>query len=287
MAQDPEEHTTSVDDVLIDKDGRIQCMVVMSDGENFHSIVAEIADISVRKAGGRANKLYRGDFWLTAMARTSSGAFLLTDSTGRVHTNLSGAWAIENVSPGHGLRCLWVSPEERIYCGGTDGIVYERVSGGWVAISPSLGNWLTAITGQDHSDLLAVGDNGLVARFDGASWTGVDLGTNVNFNATLLDTAGDYLICGTRGTLFRGRGDAWVDISSGETNLFDLVTFANSVWVACGPGGVGRLTDSGIEIVKDTFAAFAVDAAGQFLAACGNNIVGRFDGENWFGYRYQ
>jgi hypothetical protein len=288
MADDDEqEYSTSVGAVHVDGDGRIYLIVVMSDGENFYSRLTRLNDIAIQAAGEPIGEQYGGNFWLTDMTRTPDGHFFLADGNGNVHTEVDGAWTIEPVSPGRGLRCLWISAEGQVYAAGTLGVVYQRKSDGWEAISPPLDNWISAIGGPTHSNLLAVGNNGLVWRFDGSAWRQVELATNANFTGILWQAPDVFTICGDSGALFRGSGDEWADLSTGGGDLFKLTAYTTDIWVAAGTAGVGRLTEAGLTIVRSTFAGYRIHSAGRYLAAAGNNIVARFNGENWHGRSYQ
>jgi hypothetical protein len=283
---DSEEYTTSVGAILVDSDGRIDCIVVMSDGESYYSRLTRINDIARPVASEKIEEQYGGNFWLTDMVRTAYGNFFLTDADGKVHTEISGAWATEDVSPGKGLRCIHNSDDGQLYAAGTQGIVFQRMPAGWEAISPPLGNWISAIGGPSRTNLLAVGDAGLAWRFDGTTWTEVSFSTNVNLTGILWAKPDIFTVCGGRGTIFRGNGDEWASISTGADDLFKLAEYDGQTWIACGKVGVGRLVGDGLEIMRSTFAGFRIVASGRFLAAAGNNIVARFDGNEWKGFGY-
>lgn len=285
--EENDEFTTSVGGLLVDDQGRIDSIVVMSDGENYYSRLTRINDIGIEVAQEKVIEQYGGNFWFTDIGRTANGSFFLPDANGCVHTDLNGAWHIEEVCSGSALRCIWITPEGDIYVAGTSGIVYQRKSEGWQAISPPLGNWITAIGGPTHTNLLVAGDNGLVWRFDGTEWVRIDLGTNVNLTGILWRAPKHFMICGGRGTLFQGSGDDWENISRGGVDLFKMVLYRGEIWIALGSSGVGRLTDDDIATMRDTFAAFRIHVAGSYLAAAGNHIVARFDDTTWRGYGYR
>lgn len=284
--KESEDSRTSIGAILTEPNGALLVDVVITDGESFHSFLTPQRDIADQVTNDTSEEaVYSGSFWLVDMDRGSSGALFACDADGNVHTNVSGRWGIEPLSPGHGLRVVRCLPDGSVFAAGTDGIVYRRDREGWVAVSDSFGRWITGLDGRSAADLVIAGDAGLVAQFDGTSWSSVDLATDLTFNAVLASD-GRYVVCGAKGALFEGSGATWQNRTASTHDLHGLAHYRGEVWLACGSSGAGRLTSDGVEIMRSTFAAFSLSAAGDIIAFGGNNIAARFNGTSWHGRRF-
>lgn len=285
MAHIEEDISTSIAAVLADPNGGILVNLISTDFESFYSTLTPILDVEDVVENAVSEELYGGEFWLVDLHRCEgTGALFACDSDGNVHTNASGIWKIEPVTDA-GLRVIRCLPDGSVITAGTDGIVYRREEESWSAISQSFGQWITGMDGRSQNEITISGDAGLVAQYHRKEWHIVDLPTNSTFN-TVLALPDAYLVGGSKGTLFRGDGESWVDLTSGSADVHDLAIYKEQIWVACGTAGVGQLMDDSIEIVRDTFAAFIIHAAGNYLALAGNDIAMRFDGERYKGRRY-
>jgi len=285
MTQIEEDISTSIAAVLVDTSGGVLVDLVSTDYESYYSTLTPIPDVEKHVENADSEELYGGEFWLVDLHLCEeTGALFACDADGNVHTNASGTWKIEPVTKA-GLRVIRCFPDGSVFTAGTDGIVYLRERESWTAISESFGQWITGMDGRSQADLTISGDAGLVAQYIDGEWNIVELPTDITFNAVLA-LKDEYLVGGCKGTLFHGQGGSWKDLTSGDADIHDLVLYQDQIWIACGTRGVGQLVDGSIEIVRDTFAAFVLHAAGNYLALAGNNIAMRFDGERYKGRRY-
>jgi hypothetical protein len=286
MAEPDDDLTRSVAAVLTEPGGGILVDLVTTDYESFHSVLTPIPDIASPESNAESEEAYAGPFWLIDIDRAANGALYACDGDGNVHTNRSGVWTVEPVSPGKGLRVVCALPDGTVLTAGTEGVVYRRGAEAWTAISPSFGQWITGMGGRTGRDLAVCGDNGLVAVLSGDTWTTPMLPTDATLNA-LIAVGEEFLAGGQNGTLFRGNAEAWADLSGSGHDIHGLAVREGMVWAACGSAGAATLAEDGaIEVVRDTFAAFCVHSAGPHIVFAGNLTVARFDGATWKGRRY-
>ncbi|WP_149141264.1 hypothetical protein [Gemmobacter caeruleus] len=275
----------TVTGLLLHPGGQILVNLTATDGEDFYTMLSEIPDIARPAEGGPAEAAYEGQFWITALAQGPDGAVYACDADGHVHDNASGTWRVTPVAP-DGLRAIACLPDGTVITGGTGGRVYRLDARGWRAMAPDLGIWINALAGQGAQDFAAAGDEGALWLWRGEGpGRRVDLPTDATFQDLLRDGAG-YLVCGDNGALFRGAGEDWADLTATAHDLYEMARYGDEVWLACGEAGVGRLTDNGIEIVRDTFIAHGIRTAGRYAAFAGGPSVIRHDGEIWLRYSY-
>lgn len=277
--------STSVGAVLIERGGAMLVDVVTTDYERFASSLIVLRNIDEQVVGEPSDEIYRGSFWLLDMHRSAAGAIYAGDADGNVHTNASGSWMVEPVTPGLGIRVVRCLPDGSVFAAGAAGTVHRRDPDGWVPVSENFGQWITGLDGRSATDLVVAGDAGLVAQLSGSNWERIALPTDITFHAVLA-FGGDYLVSGASGALFAGSGPNWQDRTSTSSDLHAMSIYESDVWIACGSDGVGRLGADGIENVRHTFAAYVMHAEGSFICFGGNDVVARFDGTNWRGRRY-
>lgn len=278
--------TQSIGCLLTEPGGAMLIDLVTTDYESFWSVLTPLPDIADTTENAASVEAYKEEAWLTDMHRAPDGALYACDGEGNVHTNVSGSWQIEPVSPGKGLRVIRCLADGAVLAAGTAGIVYSRQPAGWVAISGPLGQWITGMDGSSGSSLAVCGDAGLVATFDGAGWTVVDLPSNATFHSVLA-LPGGYLVGGASGALYRSTADGWEDLGGSGFDIHGLARRETEIWAACGSAGVALMEPDGtLNIVKSSFAAFCIHASGRYLALAGNLTAVRFDGADWKGRRY-
>ncbi len=275
----------SVGAILLNENGALLNAVVATDGESFYSVLSPIPDIAAAVFQTDVPGIYSGNFWITAFDRDRNGNLFVADADGRVHTNLTGSWTIENVTLGKGLRTVRCLPDGTILTAGTSGTIFRREPTGWLPMNEPVSQWINDIDGAGELDFVAVGDAGLVLKRVGTGWDRPEIPTNATLHG-VLSLGKDYLVCGAKGAIFRSDGTAWRDLSFGSVDLFGMREYRQEIWIACGTDGAGVLTDDGIEARRQTFAAYSIDTAGQFIAFAGNNIVVRHDGSAWHGFGY-
>ena len=271
--------------IVVEEGGAMSADVVTTDYESFSSSLVILRNIEEQVVDAESEEFYGGSFWLLDLDRSANGSIFAGDADGNVHTNASGEWTVESVSPGFGIRVVRCLPDHTVFAAGSEGIVYVRTPDGWAAASANFGQWITGLDGRTASDLVIAGDSGLVAQFDGTNWTRIELPTDVTFHA-VLSFENEYYVCGASGALFSGSGLVWQDRTSLRSDLHGITNYDGEIWLACGSDGAGRLGPNGLEIVLNTFAAYSVHSAGHYLGFAGNGSVVRFDGTNWHGRRY-
>ena len=260
--------------------------LVTTDYESYWSALTPISDIAQIASNEVSVEIYKEDAWLIDMHRAGNGAIFACDGDGSVHTNVSGGWAIEPVSPGKGLRVIRCLDDGSVFTAGTEGIVYRRDPEGWVAASDPLGQWITGMAGTDAAHLAVCGDGGLVAVLDPSGWTVVDLPSNATFHCVLVVAEG-YLVGGASGALYRGASEGWEDLGGSGFDIHGLARRRGEIWAACGAAGAAQLEPNGtLSIQRSTFAAFCIHASGDYLAFAGNLTAVRYDGAEWKGRRY-
>jgi hypothetical protein len=139
--------------------------------------------------------------------------------------------------------------------------------------------------GNHCNTLLAVGDEGLAMQFDGSTWSPLGAPSKLNLHGVLVHGKQLWL-CGAKGTLLCREGTKWIDYSDHKEDIFGMAIRGKDIWLACGTRGAGMLVNNKIKIMRDTFAAFTICAAGDYLGFAGNDTVVRFDGKAWEGYGY-
>ncbi|WP_225028922.1 hypothetical protein [Xinfangfangia pollutisoli] len=285
--EEDEDRSQSVAAILAGSDGSLLVDLVTTDYEYFESHLLPITDIDDEGDPDDDGEppFYHCENWLTGLCRSPSGFVFACDADGNVHHNAAGRWVQEPVTPGQGLRVIRALPDGTILTAGTAGTVHLRGAAGWASLGDSFGQWITGMDGSSAEDFAICGDGGLLALRRGARWERPELPTDGTLNAVLA-LQGSYLVGGAGGVLFRGAGDVWLD-QSGEIGIHGLARQGNTVWAACGTEGAATIAADGrVEIVNDNFAAYALDAAGKFVAFAGNDMAVRFDGADWLGRGY-
>lgn len=287
MPDTDDDYSLTAAAVLVNAKGEMLTNIVAYDGESFHSRLSPLADIAAGGSTDEVPELYDANRWFTAMVLSKAGHLFVADGDGRVHTNVSGSWQTEDVCPEDAINAIHCSTGNTIFAAGVDGRVYRRDRDSWSAISDSFNTWINDIASFSDEDVMVVGDEGLVAQMRGSEWASYDIETNATLNGVLADKSGNYMICGANGLLLRGAVDQFEDITSADFDLYKMVHYGDEIWIACGSRGAGRLSeDYAIEIVRDTFAAYRISVDNGMIGFSGNDIVARYDGTKWAGYRY-
>ncbi len=290
------ELSRSIGAVLAEPGGALLVALVTTDQESFWTSLTPLPDISVPATDLPSGEIYSVAAWLTSLDRRADGALFACDADGHVHTNASGAWAVEPVCPGRGLMVVRCLADGSVLAAGTSGVVYRRGEVGWEALGESLGVWLLGLEGAAAERFVDCGDEGLVATRDEHGWHKTTLEGATSLNAVLATPEG-YLVGGRGGALYRGERDRWVAIpgvqgggadAGGEPiHVHGLARGADAIWVACGAAGAGRIdADGALRIVWATFAPTSVHAAGPYAAFGAGRIVARTDGTTWLGRVY-
>ena len=276
----------SIVSIVAEPSGTLIVDLVTTDGESFFSVLTPLRDIAETRANMPSDELYNGAFWLVDVCLSPEGHIYACDAEGNVHTNASGAWQVEPVTPGAGLRVVRVLPDGSVFAAGNAGTVHRRSPDGWLAVGESLGAGITSLDGRSADDLAICGDAGLVAVLSGDRWTRPDLATKMPLNTVLAQAEG-YMVGGAGGALFRSVGGVWNRLGGSSLDFHGLVSYRGEVWSACGSAGAARVApDGSVEIMRNTFAAFSIHAAEPYIAFAGNQTAVRFDGTEWKGRRY-
>lgn len=281
------DNTTTAGGVLVDQKGRMLTLVVKTDYESFFSSLSPMEDIASPQSTNSVPSIYSGDFWLTDIDIDGEGKLWVTDADGRVHTNLTGEWSIESVSS-EALTVIKCLTDGTVLAGGTSSEVFVRSDDGWDRMGDVLRARINDIAGMSSKNVAVVGDGGFLATFDGNVWTEVALATNVKLNGIVALRDQRFLACGDRGALFVGRDNEFLALPPVDEKMFKLIYWNDEIWCACGTGGAGRLDQEfNLEIMRNTFAAFRLHSSGGFISFAGHDIVVRFDGKKWAGFKYR
>lgn len=282
-----DDYTTTVSGVIVDDTGAMICLLSMYDGESHYCRLTPIADILQPPPAGEVATIYDYRGWITDLFTSTDGTLLCCDASGNVHVRRDMEWSITRTGA-ESLRAIWASNGNTIFAVGTDGLVWSNLGGEWQPISDNFGVWLNDVVGLRDDRIMVVGDSGFAASWNGETWTAVDLPTSGNLNAVHPLNETDWIVGGSGGTLFRGSGDTWTDLSAPLDGVFGFADSQGELWLACGSSGVGILSpDGSVEMMRDTFAARRIHAAGVYIAFAGNDIAARYDGQNWKGRRFK
>lgn len=279
------ELSRSIGAVVVDPRGALLVDLVTTDGESFFSALTPLRDIAANVTDEASEELYKGAFWLVDMCRSADGHIYACDADGNVHTNVSGAWVSEPVTPGKGLRVVRVLADGSVFAAGATGTVYRRRADGWHAVGGDLGAAITGLDGRTEHDLAICGDAGLVATLSGERWSHATIGEAPL--SCVLAVEGGYLVGGPHGALYRGVDGAWRRLGDSSFDFHGLASYRGETWAACGSAGTARVSsDGGVEVMRSTFAAYSIHAAATYIAFAGNLTAVRFDGTDWKGRRY-
>lgn len=194
-------------------------------------MLTPIPDIADPTEGRPSQQTYAAEAWLTDISRDTHGALFACDAEGFVHSNVSGEWRTESVSPGKGLRVIRCFADGTVMAAGTAGIVYRRGPEGWVAASPPLGQWITGMDGSSGAQLAVCGDERLLVTLDGRGWTPVELPSKATFHC-LLALPDGYLVGGAAGALYRGAGEGWKELGGSSHDIHGLALRDGEIWAA-------------------------------------------------------
>lgn len=288
-SEDHEGLSRSANAALVNAEGKLLVNLVSTDGEYFESHLFPVdfdADED-EDDDEDTDAIYSCDGWLVGLCGEPGGNLFACDADGNVHHNASGSWLVEPVSPGRGLTAIRILRDGTVLAAGTAGIVFARGKTGWTALGTAFDGAITGIDGLSIRDFTICGAAGLIAQRRGDEWIRPKLPTDAQVNCVLATDDG-YLAAGVGGALFREREGSWENLSKPGPDIHQLAIRHEEVWAACGSAGAARIAaDGGVTIVRDSFAAYDIHAAGDYLGLSGNDIAVRFDGTDWFGRSYE
>lgn len=230
--------------------------------------------------------------WLTRLWRAPSGRAWVSEGGMRtgVHVEASGElltpqWSFTPL-PGV-LGGVWGLDEsdvfafgQRVQQPGIHGIVHRWDGSQWAETPPPPGLFL-GMHGLRPDLIYAVGDGGIVARWDGLQWVRVPAPTRSVLSSVQVVSEDEIHACGAGYRVLEGSVHGWAERIIADGPLLSLGIFQGKVLVTTGSRGIHAVEGNRlVEWAKDV-PATQLDARGDLLAACPDELVVTRDGEGF------
>ncbi|MDO9019533.1 MAG: hypothetical protein Q8S73_43890 [Deltaproteobacteria bacterium] len=230
--------------------------------------------------------------WLTRLWRAPSGRAWASEGGMRpgVHVETSGElltpqWSFTPL-PGvlSGVYGLDESNVfafgQRVQSPGIHGIVHRWDGSRWAETPPPPGLFL-GMHGLRPDLVYAVGDGGIVARWDGLQWVRVPAPTRAVLSSVQVVSEDEIHACGAGYRVLEGSVHGWAERIIADGPLLSLGVFQGKVLVTTGSRGIHAVEGNRlVEWAKDV-PATQLDARGDLLAACPDELVATRDGETF------
>jgi len=283
MPDDSTGWSISCDGAQANAQGHVYVLEVLSDGENFASNVRLVEDIDAESD----RIIYEVDEWLTALCLSDTGVLYLGDASGKIHSNESGTWKIEETGCDGAVTEIKSVADGGIYLTGGNGFVARRQGQAWERFGPNTTETLYSIDGCSARDLYVVGEKGRAYHWNGQAWQALETATNLALHAVLALSPESVYICGAKGIVLHGHHDQWRFLDGWDEDLYALAHYNGTVYLGAGGLGLLCLEGSNPTMLKDNIYAYGLIASGGYLCVSGDNEIVRYDGHEWAARGYE
>ena len=240
----------------------------------------------VQSSGGQGYTLIFQRGWWTGLWRTKSRAWI-SDISGRVFMNPSldvrkEPWQTFRLDAS--LSGIWGLRDDLVFTWGlrrSDPVAFLYDGTTWREIGAP--GHIGAIRGIRDDLIYAVGLKGLLARWDGSSFRTVHGPTDANLCDVFVASDDEMYACGHGGHLLQGTVHGWEVLLHHDGPLHCVARWRDAVWVGAGPGGLFKLVNERLELIKPNILAERFDTRNLLLITAPNAIAETADGSNFQG----
>lgn len=268
------------------------CVAAAAVGADVIALVVTSAGASVRSRlvldrdfpDGDSDVLLETDTRLAGFVVSRDEKLYVIGAAGEVRIGSGPGWTSWRLAAELGVRMTgaFEQPGRGVLLYGPDATVLESPDGGasWRPCGLDLEGDVHGLAVSPRHGLLAAGTGGLFVRGP-RRWRRLDA---TSLHAVGATDGGDAIAVGPRGVVLLADGDAWRPIKTPTTrDLHAAASYRGKLYVGAGSGGLFTFDLARRKLVecKLQVCSTSLVASSDYLLACGDAEVVRFDGDTW------
>jgi hypothetical protein len=221
-----------------------------------------------QSSGGQSFTLLFQRGWWTGLWRTGAKVWV-SDIGGRVFMNPSlevrkEPWQTFRLDAS--LSGIWGLRDDLVFTWGLRrsapvAFLYDGTSWREIGAPGHIG----CVRGIRDDLIYAVGLRGLIARWNGSSFQTVHGPTDGNLCDVFVASDDEMYACGHGGHLLQGTVHGWEVLLKHDGPLHCVAEWHDDVWVGAGPGGLFKVANERLDLIKPNIHAERFDTRGDLL----------------------